>query len=185
LKPTSFRNVACVGKTETAVWQWRPLPLRRINRDCRDISNAARTDQEKKNDRELDHAYESTIKGRPDAKKNTDPWADVRSAPPTAAKNKQKWMPAGRFPPPWSVEELDAMTRPTKSKICSNFYPAAPSYCGGFSFSAYSRIWGSVAIFWQAQAAATNAKSKLFEKFSFLIIFDAAEMRIKHHAWVR
>jgi hypothetical protein len=33
-------------------------------------SNAARTDQEKKNDRELDRAYESTIKGRPDAKKN-------------------------------------------------------------------------------------------------------------------
>jgi hypothetical protein len=32
-------------------------------------SNAARTDLEKKNDRELDHAYESTIKGRPDAKK--------------------------------------------------------------------------------------------------------------------
>ena len=54
-------------------------------------SNAARTDAEKKNDRELDHAYESTIKGRPDAKQNTDPWADVRSAPPPApAKNKQK-----------------------------------------------------------------------------------------------
>jgi hypothetical protein len=28
-------------------------------------SNAARTEQEKKNDRELDRAYESTIKGRP------------------------------------------------------------------------------------------------------------------------
>ena len=52
-------------------------------------SNAARTDQEKKNDRELDHAYESTIKGRPDAKQNSDPWADVRLAPPAAA-NKQK-----------------------------------------------------------------------------------------------
>jgi len=53
-------------------------------------SNAARNDQEKKNDRELDRAYESTIKGRPDAKQNSDPWADVRSAPPAAAKNKQK-----------------------------------------------------------------------------------------------
>ena len=53
-------------------------------------TNSIRTDQEKKNDRELDRAYQSTIKGRPDAKKNTDPWADVRSAPPTAAKNKQK-----------------------------------------------------------------------------------------------
>jgi hypothetical protein len=26
-------------------------------------------------------------------------------------------VPGRRFPPPWSVEELDAMTRPTKSKI--------------------------------------------------------------------
>ena len=52
-------------------------------------SNAARTDKEKKNDREIDRAYESTIKGRPDATKNkSDPWADVRSAPPAAAKNK-------------------------------------------------------------------------------------------------
>jgi hypothetical protein len=53
-------------------------------------SNAARTDQERKNDRELDRAYESAIKGRPDAKQNSDPWADVRPAPPAAAKNKQK-----------------------------------------------------------------------------------------------
>jgi len=49
-----------------------------------------RTEQEKKNDRELDRVYESTIKRRPDAKQNSDPWADVRSAPPAAAKNKQK-----------------------------------------------------------------------------------------------
>jgi hypothetical protein len=53
-------------------------------------SNAARTDQEKKTDRELDRAYETTIKGRPDVKqKNSDPWADVRPAPPAATKNKQ------------------------------------------------------------------------------------------------
>ena len=53
-------------------------------------SNAARTDSEKKNDRELDRAYESTIKGGSNAeKKNSDPWADVRPAPPAAAKNKQ------------------------------------------------------------------------------------------------
>ena len=31
-------------------------------------SNAARTDAEKKNDRELDRAYESTIKERPETK---------------------------------------------------------------------------------------------------------------------
>ena len=54
-------------------------------------SNAARTDAEKKNDRELDRAYESTVKGGPDAKLSSDPWADVRSAsPPAPAKNKQK-----------------------------------------------------------------------------------------------
>jgi hypothetical protein len=53
-------------------------------------TNSLRTDPEKKNDREIDRAYESTIKGRSDAeKKNSDPWADVRSAPPAAAKNKQ------------------------------------------------------------------------------------------------
>ena len=53
-------------------------------------SNAARTDAEKKNDRETDRAYQSTIRGRPDAEKNkSDPWADVRPAPPAAAKNKQ------------------------------------------------------------------------------------------------
>jgi hypothetical protein len=49
-----------------------------------------RTDLEKKNDREIDRAYESTVKGRPDAeRKNSDPWADVRPAPPAAAKKKQ------------------------------------------------------------------------------------------------
>ena len=61
--------------------------------DLHDIQggeNSMRTEQEKKNDRELDRVYESTIKRRPDAKQNSDPWADVRSAPPAAAKNKQK-----------------------------------------------------------------------------------------------
>jgi hypothetical protein len=48
-----------------------------------------RTQQEKKNDRDVDRAYQSTIKTLPDAKKNSDPWGDVRFAPPAAAKNKQ------------------------------------------------------------------------------------------------
>jgi len=53
-------------------------------------TNSVRTDLEKKNDREIDRAYQSTIKGRSDAeKKKSDPWADVRQAPPAAAKNKQ------------------------------------------------------------------------------------------------
>ena len=45
-------------------------------------TNSVRTDLEKKNDREIDRAYQSTVKGRPDAdKKKSDPWADVRPAP--------------------------------------------------------------------------------------------------------
>ena len=49
-------------------------------------TNSLRTDAEKRNDKEIDRAYQLTIKGRLDAKKNSDPWADVR---PAAAKNKQ------------------------------------------------------------------------------------------------
>jgi len=48
-----------------------------------------RTDLEKKNDREIDRAYRSTVKGTDAEKKKSDPWADVRPAPPAAAKNKQ------------------------------------------------------------------------------------------------
>ena len=49
-----------------------------------------RSDAEKKNDKDIDRAYQSTIKGRPDAEKKYDPWAVVRPAPPAAAaKNKQ------------------------------------------------------------------------------------------------
>jgi hypothetical protein len=48
-----------------------------------------RTDLEKKNDREIDRAYQSTVKALSDTeKKKSDPWGDVRPAPP-AAKNKQ------------------------------------------------------------------------------------------------
>ena len=50
-----------------------------------------RTDLEKKNDREIDRAYQSTVKTLSDTeKKKSDPWGDVRPAPPAAAKNKQK-----------------------------------------------------------------------------------------------
>jgi hypothetical protein len=53
-------------------------------------TNAARTNQEKKNDRDLDRAYQSTVKGRPDVVKNSDPWGDVRpTTPATPPKNKQ------------------------------------------------------------------------------------------------
>ena len=52
-------------------------------------SNALRSDAERKNDKDIDRAYQSTIKGRPDAEKKSDPWGDVRPAPPAATKNKQ------------------------------------------------------------------------------------------------
>ncbi|MGN6750368.1 MAG: hypothetical protein ACTHJS_17420 [Xanthobacteraceae bacterium] len=53
-------------------------------------TNAARSNQEKKNDRDLDRAYQSTVSGRPDAAKKSDPWGDVRPAPPAPPpKNKQ------------------------------------------------------------------------------------------------
>jgi hypothetical protein len=60
--------------------------------DMQDIKggqNSWRTQQEKKNDRDIDRAYQSTTKRIPDAKENSDPWGDVRSAPPAAAKKKQ------------------------------------------------------------------------------------------------
>ena len=54
-------------------------------------TNTLRTDSEKKNDRETDRAYQSTIKGRQDAVKNSDPWGNVRPTQPAAAvKNKQQ-----------------------------------------------------------------------------------------------
>jgi hypothetical protein len=62
--------------------------------DLQDIQggqNSFRTEKEKKDDRAIDRAYESTMKRIPTTqKKNSDPWGDVRAAPPAAApKNKQ------------------------------------------------------------------------------------------------
>jgi len=60
--------------------------------DIQGGQNSLRTDQEKKNDRAVDRAYRSAIKRVTDAEKEkakSDPWADVRQAPPAAAKNKQ------------------------------------------------------------------------------------------------
>jgi hypothetical protein len=53
-------------------------------------TNSIRTDLEKKNDKEIDRAYQSAVKKTlSDTEKKNDPWADVRPAPPAAAKNKQ------------------------------------------------------------------------------------------------
>jgi uncharacterized protein with von Willebrand factor type A (vWA) domain len=68
-------------------------------RELQDIKggqNSVRTELEKKNDRDIDRAYQSSFKRIPDAKqKNSDPWGDARSAPPTAGKNKQSRIVSG------------------------------------------------------------------------------------------
>jgi hypothetical protein len=40
----------------------------------------ARSDQQKKADKEADDAYKAMIKNVPDKQRNKDPWADVRSS---------------------------------------------------------------------------------------------------------
>ena len=50
--------------------------------------NSWRTEQEKNNDIAVDRDYQSTMKRFPAAeKKKTDPWGDIRPAPPVAAKH--------------------------------------------------------------------------------------------------
>ena len=50
--------------------------------DLRGGQNSLRSGLEKKNDRDIDRDYQSTMKRVPDAeKKKSDPWADVRPAP--------------------------------------------------------------------------------------------------------
>src|SRR5215472_7983806 len=60
-------------------------------RDIKSGQTSFRTQLEKKNDRDIDRAYQSSFKRIPDAKqKNSDPWGDARSAPPAAGNNKQQ-----------------------------------------------------------------------------------------------
>jgi hypothetical protein len=60
------------------------------SKDMQGGQNSLRDQQEKKNDRAIDRDYQSTIKRIPDKeKKASDPWGDVRSTPPAAARNKQ------------------------------------------------------------------------------------------------
>src|ERR1700756_2110232 len=81
-------------------------------------SNAARTDAEKKNDRELDRAYESAIKRVPNAeKKKSDPWTDARSAPPAAGENKQLRIVSGEKTVSCNADEV------LVSVICSEGSP--------------------------------------------------------------
>ena len=58
--------------------------------DIKGGQNSFRTELQKKNDRDVDRAYQSMMKRVPNAeKKKSDPWGDARSAPPAAGKNKQ------------------------------------------------------------------------------------------------
>jgi hypothetical protein len=50
-------------------------------------SNAERDAGERKNDKDIDRNYQSTMTRLPDKeKKNSDPWGDVRPAPPAPKK---------------------------------------------------------------------------------------------------
>jgi hypothetical protein len=53
-------------------------------------TNILRSGQEKKDDIEIDRAYQSTRKVIPTKKETSDPWADVRPDPPATAKNKRQ-----------------------------------------------------------------------------------------------
>ena len=64
--------------------------------DIKGGQTSFRTQLEKKNDRDIDSAYQSSFKKIPDAKqKKSDPWGDARSAPPAAGKNKQSRIVSG------------------------------------------------------------------------------------------
>src|SRR5262249_34438374 len=55
-----------------------------------------RSDAEKKNEKDMNRAYQPRIRGRGNEKKKSDPGADTRPAPPGAAAKNKQW----RLPPP-------------------------------------------------------------------------------------
>jgi len=59
------------------------------NKGVPGYTDPLRTDLEKKNDREIERAYQSTVKSTDKEEKKPDPWGDVRPTPPAATKNKQ------------------------------------------------------------------------------------------------
>jgi len=80
--------------------------------------NSSRTEVEKKNDRDIDGAYQSSFKRIPDAKqKNSDAWGDARSAPPAAGKNKQSRIVSGEKTVSCNADEV------LVSVICSEGVP--------------------------------------------------------------
>ena len=86
--------------------------------DLKDGQTSFRTQLEKKNDRDIDSAYQSSFKRIPDAKqKNSDPWGDARSAPPAAGKNKQSRIVSGEKTVSCNADEV------LVSVICSEGSP--------------------------------------------------------------
>jgi hypothetical protein len=86
LRKTTYAMPIVILTTGAASAQMDTLELQSIKGG----QNSSRTELEKKNDRDIDRAYQSMMKKVPNAeKKNPDPWADARSAPPAAGKNKQ------------------------------------------------------------------------------------------------
>jgi len=86
LRKTIYATLIVILTTGAASAQ---TPMQEM-KDIQSGQNSWRTEQEKKNDRDIDRAYQSMIKRVPNAeKKKSDPWADVRPAPQAAAKNKQ------------------------------------------------------------------------------------------------
>jgi len=86
--------------------------------DIKGGQTSSRTQLEKKNDRDIDHAYQSSFKRIPGAKqKNSDPWGDARSAPPAAGKNKQSRIVSGEKTVSCNADEV------LVSVICSEGSP--------------------------------------------------------------
>ena len=98
-------------------------------RDLQDLKggqNSWRTQLEKKNDRDIDRAYQSSFKRIPDAKqKNSDPWGDARSAPPAAVKNKQSRIVSGEKTVSCNADEV------LVSVICSEGSPEGTGCSAG------------------------------------------------------
>ena len=87
-------------------------------RDIKGGQTSFRTQIEKKNDRDIDRAYESAMKRVPNAeKKKSDPWADARSAPLAAGKNKPLRIVSGEKKVSCNVDEV------LVSVVCSEGAP--------------------------------------------------------------
>src|SRR5262249_15859931 len=94
--------------------------------DMKGGQNSFRTKAEKKNDKDINPAYQSSFKRIPDAKqKNPHPWGDARSAPPAAGKNKQSRIVSGEKTVSCNADEV------LVSVICSEGSPVGAGCSAG------------------------------------------------------